>query len=105
MILSNQVKCLNCGDEPFSAYRHDFKSCKCGRVSVDGGQDYLRRSYKDNAEYIDLSIQVDELTVEMCMSALEWCEDTGRNDFGKVCAIFRALRDTGYLDKGKGKGE
>ncbi len=43
MILSNQVECLKCGDKPFSAHRHDFKYCKCEKVAVDGGMDYLKR--------------------------------------------------------------
>ena len=57
MILSNQVRCNKCGDEPFSAHRHDFKSCECGAVSVDGGMDYLRR-VGDFADATDMSIEI-----------------------------------------------
>lgn len=42
-IVTNKIKCKKCGDIIESTYRHDFKSCKCGAVSVDGGKDYLRR--------------------------------------------------------------
>lgn len=28
-----------------SMYRHDFKWCSCGQCAVDGGHDYLKRSY------------------------------------------------------------
>lgn len=42
-ILSNQVRCNACGDEPYSAHTHDFRQCKCGNVAVDGGMSYLRR--------------------------------------------------------------
>ena len=94
MILSNQIKCLNCGDEPFSTHRHHMSHCECGAVAADGGMEYLRRV---GSGYIDLSVTIDELTFEMCMSALEWCDDTKRNNLGRVCAIFRALRDSGYL--------
>lgn len=45
MILQNEVQCLNCNDIVWSGSRHDFKSCKCGAVSVDGGQEYIRRVY------------------------------------------------------------
>ena len=38
----NQVKCLLCGDHPRSIHRHDYKSCKCGNVAVDGGSQYQR---------------------------------------------------------------
>ena len=33
-----------CEEEIESVHRHDFVTCKCGNVSVDGGKDYLRRS-------------------------------------------------------------
>lgn len=38
----NKIKCLKCGDEIESKYRHDFKYCKCGAVAIDGGNDYQR---------------------------------------------------------------
>ena len=35
-IIRNRIKCKYCGDVIESIYRNDFKSCSCGRVSVDG---------------------------------------------------------------------
>lgn len=56
-ILQNQVRCDKCGDEPYSAYRHDFKYCKCESIAVDGGMDYLRRlGNSDN--YTEMSVSV-----------------------------------------------
>jgi hypothetical protein len=26
-----------------SAHRHDFRTCACGKIAVDGGRDYRRR--------------------------------------------------------------
>jgi len=40
IIIVNAVKCPKCGDEIYSVYRHDFQTCKCGFVSIDGGNDY-----------------------------------------------------------------
>lgn len=45
MIIHNKIKCKKCGDIIESMYRHDFKWCSCGQCAVDGGQDYLSRSY------------------------------------------------------------
>ena len=42
-ILRNRAKCKLCGDTIESTHVHDFVSCSCGAVSVDGGRDYLRR--------------------------------------------------------------
>jgi len=46
-ILENAAECLKCGDYIRSNNRHDFKSCSCGNVSVDGGSWYSRRVFKD----------------------------------------------------------
>ena len=54
-IIRNAARCNYCGDVIESAYRHDFNTCSCGRVSVDGGHDYLRRCYASPADYTDLS--------------------------------------------------
>ena len=42
-IISNKIMCLRCNDIIESTFRHDFVTCKCGAISVDGGHDYLRR--------------------------------------------------------------
>jgi hypothetical protein len=31
------MKCLSCGDIVESVFIHQFVTCKCGKVSVDGG--------------------------------------------------------------------
>ena len=54
-ITKNAIRCNHCGDVIESAYRHDFKTCRCGRVSVDGGHDYLRRCFAASGDYTDLS--------------------------------------------------
>lgn len=54
-ILRNAARCNHCGDVIESTYRHDFVICSCGRVSVDGGLDYLRRCAESPDDYTDLS--------------------------------------------------
>lgn len=55
-IIKNSVKCNLCGEIIVSKDIHDFKSCKCGAVSVDGGNDYLRRTYRNSPDdYTELS--------------------------------------------------
>ena len=95
-ILQNEVKCHSCGDNVWSAHRHDFKSCSCGKVAVDGGLDYLKRVFAEDASYTDLSISVDAEVLQALKDQLQWCEDTGRNQLGVICAILRTLRDSGY---------
>lgn len=49
-IKKNCIRCKKCGDVIESKSTHDFKACSCGTVSVDGGTDYLRRSYKNSPD-------------------------------------------------------
>ncbi len=45
IVTRNAAHCHKCGDIIESLYRHDFVTCSCGQVSVDGGLAYLRRVY------------------------------------------------------------
>ena len=51
-IKANKARCRLCGDTIESTHRHDFRSCKCGEIYVDGGRAYLRRLARnfDNLE-------------------------------------------------------
>jgi hypothetical protein len=54
----NAIRCLSCDDVIESRYQHDYVTCGCGNVAVDGGLAYGRRSFPNNpAEmwYEDLS--------------------------------------------------
>jgi len=37
-----KIKCLKCKDIIESLSMHDFKYCKCGACSIDGGNEYTR---------------------------------------------------------------
>jgi hypothetical protein len=47
VIVRNSARCLTCGDEIESTHRHDFVTCTCGAISVDGGTAYLRRVIRE----------------------------------------------------------
>jgi len=55
-IYSNKIKCRHCGDVIESTSTHDFKICKCGACSIDGGLEYLKRSSDKPNDFYDLSI-------------------------------------------------
>lgn len=54
-IKENKIQCKYCKDIIISENRHDFKWCKCNKVAVDGGKDYLRRCFNKKDDYIELS--------------------------------------------------
>ena len=58
--MRNRVKCLKCDDTIESKHVHDFVTCSCGNVSVDGGLDYSRRSF-ETMLWIDIDDEGEEL--------------------------------------------
>lgn len=42
-ITRNRARCRSCGQIIESRSRHDYVTCKCGKVTVDGGLAYLKR--------------------------------------------------------------
>ena len=56
IIVKNAIRCNICGDEIESKHRHDYVQCSCGACAIDGGHDYLRRSYQDGRSYTELAV-------------------------------------------------
>jgi hypothetical protein len=92
MIIQNAVTCLGCGDFIVSKHRHDFVTCTCGAISVDGGQAYLRR-VGDFANATDHSWELPDELYKACAEAVEEAMDTNRNKFGIANAVMRKLRE------------
>lgn len=55
-IYKNSAQCLMCLDVIESRHTHDFVTCKCGNLAVDGGLDYLRRVGQHLDQVKELSI-------------------------------------------------
>jgi hypothetical protein len=96
MIIQNAVNCLSCGDLIVSKHRHDFVTCTCGAISVDGGQEYLRR-VGDFANAVDLSWSLSDELYRDSADAVEEARNTGRNKFGIANAVMRTLREAGKI--------
>ena len=92
MIVQNAAVCLSCGDKIVSKHRHDFVTCTCGAVSVDGGQEYLRR-VGDFSNAMDISWSLPDEVYNDCAEAVQDAMDTGRNKFGIANAVMRKLRE------------
>jgi len=54
-IKRNVAKCLLCGDVMESVSTHDFRTCSCGSLSVDGGKEYIRRNFKEESCFEELT--------------------------------------------------
>ena len=51
----NRAQCRSCRDVITSESLHDFRTCRCGKVSVDGGLAYLRRVYHGLEDVIEMA--------------------------------------------------
>jgi hypothetical protein len=59
VIKSNKARCKLCGDIIESRGVHDFQSCQCEEIFVDGGHEYLRRGANDLNNIEERSIELD----------------------------------------------
>lgn len=57
----NAALCLGCRDIIRSYSRHDYVSCLCGNVFVDGGEDYYRFGFGRDGLVSMVMIRSDEL--------------------------------------------
>lgn len=70
-IWMNSAMCKFCMDILVSNNRHDFKTCKCGNLSIDGGSFYIKRVVKDLNKVTDLSEMYEDANSVML------CKDCG----------------------------
>lgn len=54
-IKRNRAQCLICNEIIESTYTHDYTTCSCGNVSVDGGHDYLKRAVKEMSGFLEMA--------------------------------------------------
>jgi hypothetical protein len=64
-VWSNEAKCLSCGDVLRSKNKHNFITCSCGNLSVDGGSAYTKRLFRDEVDsWVEMSVLYDNIEVE-----------------------------------------
>lgn len=57
-LLVDAARCMSCKTVLFSRTRHDYRSCTCGSISVDGGFDYFRyrADQQDLIQYLNIQL-------------------------------------------------
>jgi hypothetical protein len=61
--------------------------------------DYLRRV--GDGDWEDRSMRMELEALQDAQDAVQWADETGRNELGTVLAVIRALRKHGLLDMEK----
>jgi hypothetical protein len=75
------LRCFSCGDVIFSRARHDYRSCSCGKIAIDGGFDYVKVSGDpENFVFVQLTL-AEEITKDRLYK--DWCSFTSKREFGK----------------------
>ncbi len=91
-LTKNAAQCGRCKDVIVSTHVHDFVSCSCGAIFVDGGLAYQRYGYTTKDEFVDLSEWADE--------AEAWpvaCEDLDGDLFTDELGVTYECSDMGSL--------
>lgn len=52
--MRNRAKCKICNEILESFHQHDYVSCKCGEIAIDGGTQYFRCSAKNWDNFLRL---------------------------------------------------
>lgn len=106
-IVVNKIRCKKCGDIIESKSVHDFVTCKCGAVSVDGGHNYIRRCADSLEDFEDLSEYEEDLTIaDAIRQFVEQSGDkysiyenySGRGMFGRKCLGVVVKNGYSYME-------
>ena len=73
-LVENKAQCKLCGDILVSESTHDKKTCSCGNLTVDGGLDYIKRNWKQDDSFIEMSVEEDLKKVLMEVSKEQFLE-------------------------------
>lgn len=61
--MKNRAKCKLCKSIIESTHVHDYVSCSCGEISIDGGINYYRVSAKDFSNFLRVDDEGNEIIV------------------------------------------
>jgi len=90
ILLLNQAQCNNCFDIITSRSTHDYVSCSCGDLSVDGGTSYTKRNFGDKG-YSELSVYADEDDIAKIREYFTWASYGPQGDQPKHYILLKDM--------------
>lgn len=71
-LMKNRAKCRLCNDLIESVHRHDYVTCQCGEISIDGGsgEGYIRCRANDYRNLIRLDDENNEIMPTVTATAV-----------------------------------
>lgn len=98
MLVYNAIACNNCHEVIESLHRHDYKVCKCGTVTIDGGLDYSICGYKKWSDVIELQVySYQPFDIVRQFSYRLGYGNPESEDYGKYRRTFLCDMDDEYL--------
>lgn len=94
--MRNRAKCKLCGDIIESFLQNDFVTCKCGEISIDGGNYYLRCAARDWRNFIRIDDNGDEVIPKIVeKDQIEESESEISNKMSRkeLLEMFRIMTD------------
>lgn len=61
--MRNRAKCKLCGETLESFHIHDYVTCKCGEIAIDGGSQRFSASAKDYKNFLRVDDEGNEIVV------------------------------------------
>jgi hypothetical protein len=61
--MRNRAKCKLCNEILESFHQHDYVTCKCGEISIDGGLQYLHAIAKNWSNFLRIDDEGNEIIV------------------------------------------
>lgn len=69
--MKNRAKCKLCQDIIESFHVHDYVTCSCGEIAVDGGQNYFKCSANNWQNFIRVDDEGNEIIPEVVETPLD----------------------------------
>lgn len=88
--MRNRAKCKLCNDIIESKHEHDYVTCKCGEISVDGGTEYYKCLFKKHENFLRVDDEGNEIIIKY--------EDKSKEPNLKPLDIEKKLNRNDLLD-------
>lgn len=92
-IYRNSALCLKCYEHLISGHRHNYKTCKCGATSIDGGLEYQKFR---GLTFLDTSI-TERNSFEQIREGFEW-GSYGKDGKGDLKYIKLSQLEDGHIE-------
>ena len=79
------IQCPKCKQWVYSRARHDFNSCSCGAVAIDGGFDYTKLSYDPDIKFEDIKFESFDIKASKADLYNDW--NHNKNVYGRFFVI------------------